>query len=113
MAFHAGVLRFLAEHGLLERIRHISSVSGGSLLVGLIFQKAQMRWPTSAQYLEMILPAIRDQLTTRNLQVTALRRLLLPWNWRYLISLANVVAQAIRTSWGVRARLSHLPTTPT
>jgi NTE family protein len=112
MAFHAGVLRFLAEHGLLERVNHISSVSGGSLLVGLIFQKAGICWPTSADYMTTILPAIRDQLTTGNLQTAAVARLLLPWNWRFLISRANVVAQAIEASWGVRATLSDLPLTP-
>jgi len=112
MAFHAGVLRFLAEHTLLERVRHISSVSGGSLLVGLIFQKAGMRWPNSADYLATILPDVRDELTNRNLQSAALGRLLLPWNWRFLTSRANVIAQAIQASWGVRATLSDLPPTP-
>jgi NTE family protein len=112
MAFHSGVLRFLAEHGLLERVRHISSVSGGSLLVGLILQRAGMRWPTSGGYLTTILPAVRDQLTTRNLQMSALGRLLLPWNWQFLSSRANVVAQAIQASWGIRGTLSDLPPTP-
>jgi len=112
MAFHSGVLRFLAERGLLERVRHISSVSGGSLLVGLIFQRAGMCWPTSGDYLTTILPAVRDQLTTRNLQFSALGRLLLPWNWQFLFSRANVVAQAIQASWGIRATLSDLPPTP-
>jgi NTE family protein len=112
MAFHSGVLRFLAERGLLERVRHISSVSGGSLLVGLIFQRAGMRWPTSGDYLTTVLPAVRDQLTTRNLQISALGRLLLPWNWQFLFSRANVVAQAIQASWGIRATLSDLPPTP-
>jgi len=112
MAFHAGVLRFLAEHGELERMRHISTVSGGSLLVGLVFQRAGMRWPSSAGYLSTILPAVRELLTTRNLQASALRRLLLPWNWRYLISRANVITQVLQDSWNVRATLSDLPATP-
>ncbi len=34
MAFHAGVLRFLAEKGVLEQIGELSTVSGSSLLVG-------------------------------------------------------------------------------
>jgi NTE family protein len=112
MAFHAGVLKLLAEQRLLECVRHISSVSGGSLLVGLIFQKAGMRWPTSAAYLSQLLPAIREQLITRNLQAAAVNRLLLPWNWRHLLSRANVLAQAIEASWDVRATLSELPVTP-
>jgi NTE family protein len=112
MAFHAGVLRFLAEQGEMERMRHISTVSGGSLLVGLVFQRAGMRWPSSADYLRTILPAVRELLTTRNLQSAVVRRLLLPWNWRYLISRANVIAQVLRDLWDVRATLSDLPATP-
>jgi NTE family protein len=112
MAFHAGVLKLLAEHELLERVRHISSVSGGSLLIGLILQKAGMCWPTSTAYLSRILPAVREQLTTRNLQAAALGRLLLPWNWQYVISRANVLAQAIQASWDMRATLSDLPVSP-
>ena len=111
MAFHAGVLQLLAEHELLERVRHISTVSGGSLLIGLIFQKADMRWPTSAEYLSRLLPAVREQLTTRNLQAAALGRLLFR-NWKYVISRANVLAQAIEASWAMRATLSDLPLTP-
>ncbi len=107
MAFHAGVLKLLAEQRLLECVSHISSVSGGSLLVGLIFQKAGMRfkkagmrWPTSADYLSQLLPAVREQLITGNLQAAAVSRLLLPWNWRHFLSRANVLAQAIEASVG-------------
>ncbi len=35
IAFHVGVLRLLAEKGVLEQIGELSTVSGGSLLVGL------------------------------------------------------------------------------
>ncbi|MEF9672493.1 patatin-like phospholipase family protein [Pseudomonas sp. PCH446] len=34
MAFHLGVLKYLAEQQALERLTQISTVSGGSLLVG-------------------------------------------------------------------------------
>ena len=71
-----------------------------------------MSWPSSGAYLTTILPAVRDQLTSRNLQTSALGRLLLPWNWQFLFSRANVVAQAIQALWGIRATLSDLPPTP-
>ena len=50
MAFHAGVLRYLAENGLLESVKHVSSVSGGSLLVGLLLRLNKYKWPTSVLY---------------------------------------------------------------
>lgn len=112
MAFHAGVLRWLAETQRLERVAHISSVSGGSLLVGLVFKLSDWRWPSSRQYIESILPAIEARLTTASLQWAAVRRLALPWNWRFLFSRANVVAQAIEQLWDVDVRLAHLPQVP-
>ena len=39
MVFHLGVMRHLAERGLLESVDKISTVSGGSLLVGLLLQQ--------------------------------------------------------------------------
>ena len=35
--FHMGVLKYLAEKNKLEEISYISSVSEGSLLIGLIY----------------------------------------------------------------------------
>jgi NTE family protein len=112
MAFHCGLLQFLGEQNALERIEHISSVSGGSLLVGLVFHKSAMRWPSSAEYLDSCLPSIREELTRNSLQLAAVRQLLLPWNWCHVFSRANLVAHAIRSLWGIGSRLSDLPAMP-
>ncbi|NVD97933.1 patatin-like phospholipase family protein [Massilia sp. BJB1822] len=113
MAFHIGVLRFLAEQEKLEFVSKISTVSGGSLLVGLIFSRSAMAWPGSQTYLNDVWPSIRATLTTTNLEKTALRQLLFcPSNWRYTLSRANVVAQALESAWGVSGVLSGLPTDP-
>lgn len=42
-AFHAGVLKRLAERGLLEHVAHVSTVSGGSLFTGLVFHAADYK----------------------------------------------------------------------
>jgi NTE family protein len=102
-AFHAGVMRYLAEKGLLENVLHVSSVSGGSLFVGMVFRLADYRWPTSQAYLSDVFPRFRETLTKQSLQCSAVARLLLnPFNWRFLLSRANVLAQAIETLWDVR-----------
>jgi NTE family protein len=112
-AFHAGVLRRLAELGALERIRHVSSVSGGSLLVGLMLRSTDYQWPTSREYLEESFPYIRRTLTTVSLIGHAWRALLLrPRNWRHVLSRANVVAASIAECWDIRACLGDLPQTP-
>ncbi|MEX2148965.1 MAG: patatin-like phospholipase family protein [Steroidobacteraceae bacterium] len=112
MAFHAGVLSYLAENGMLERVRHVSTVSGGSLLVGLILHTSEMRWPTSSEYLNTVLPIVRMRLTTTNLQSQALRQFLHPSCWRFLFSRATVLVRAIERCWDVRATLADLPQTP-
>lgn len=112
-SFHAGVLKRLAERGLLEHIAHISTVSGGSLFAGLVYQTAGYKWPTSSQYTETVLPAVKRVLTTTSLQRDALMRLLLyPVNWMLLLSRANIIAKSIEYLWGVKATLKQLPTRP-
>lgn len=113
MAFHTGVLRFLAEQNKMAAVTHVSTVSGGSLLVGVIFAKSNMTWPTSTAFLTEIHPAIRHLLTTQDLQTAAIARLLFrPMNWRFLFSRANIVAQVIHEDWKIRQTLYDLPTAP-
>lgn len=112
-AFHAGVLRYLAEQNRLEQVVQISSVSGGSLFTGLVLSLAGYKWPTSQDYLENVLPKFREQLTARSLQLNAILRLFFyPCNWRFILSRANVLAQTIELLWNISAPLSRLPDTP-
>jgi NTE family protein len=112
MAFHAGMLRHLAEINALNRVCHLSSVSGGSLLVGLVLRLSDWTWPTGESYTTAVLPRVRRVLTERDLGLDALRRLILPTNWRYLLSRANMIAVAIEKLWDIDARLADLPETP-
>lgn len=110
MAFHLGVLRYLAERGVLERVSRVSTVSGGSLLVGLMLQLSGYKWPSSADF-ELVYGKLRADMCRRGLMWAGLRQLLRPWNWIYLLSRANLVAKALQ-GWGVRASLSELPEIP-
>ncbi|AJZ74897.1 patatin-like phospholipase family protein [Pandoraea apista] len=112
-AFHAGVLLYLAEQQLLEDVVHVSSVSGGSLFTGMVFRLADYRWPSSSGYVREVFPQFRKTLTTQSLQFSALVRLLgNPLNWRFLLSRANVLAQAIEALWDVRKPLSAVAPSP-
>ncbi len=112
-AFHAGVLRRLAELGALENLCHVSSVSGGSLLVGLMLRTGGYQWPGSAEFLAAGYEHIRSTLTSVSLLGHAVRALLLePRNWRFLLSRANVVATSIAACWDIRAKLGELPAQP-
>lgn len=112
MVFHLGVLKMLAERGLLERIERISTVSGGSLLIGLVLQENDLRWPSSTDFLTKIFPNLRNKLCQRSLQWGAMRQLLCLSNWRYIFSRANLLALALKKEWGVEKTLADLPVRP-
>lgn len=112
MAFHAGVLRFLAERQAMERVTNISSVSGGSLLVGLLMHINGNEWPTSDQYLKKSLSKLRDVLTTTSLETGMWQELQRPANWKYALSRANILARAIENTWGIKSTLDDLQSKP-
>jgi len=112
MVFHLGVLRFLAEKELLERVSRISTVSGGSLLVGLMLHKNGLRWPSSKIFLDSVFPTLRQQLCERSLQWGAARQLVNPINLRFIFSRANLLALALKNEWGIVAKLSDMHTFP-
>lgn len=112
-AFHLGVLRFLAGHQLMEKVTYISTVSGGSLLAGMVFSQNDYRWPTSQEFQERVHPSISHLMQRYDLQWSYIGRLfLLPWNWLRFAYRANVLADAIRATWKIRAPLSKLPPKP-
>lgn len=112
-AFHAGVLKWLAEKDQLKDIKELSTVSGGSLFVGLLFHHSGYKWPSSNDYLNSVLPSVRNVLTGKSLQANALLRLLVnPLNWRFFFSRANILAQSIEGLWGISATLEDVPSDP-
>jgi NTE family protein len=112
MAFHLGVLKRMAELGLLERLARVSTVSGGSLLVGLVYRSNGFVWPTSSQFLATSFPAVADLLCSRSLQAGTFRQLLKPWNWQFVLSRANLLAFELRKNWGLDVPLSTIPLSP-
>ncbi|WP_421955256.1 patatin-like phospholipase family protein [Polaromonas sp.] len=111
MAFHLGVLRYLAEQGLLERICRVSTVSGGSLLVGLMFHQCDMRWPSSEKFKEQVYDPLRAEMCSRSIAWATICQLFLPWNWVHLLSRANLVAKVLQ-GWGIKQCLEDLPCRP-
>jgi len=112
--FHLGVLRRLADENLLEAVSGISTVSGGSLVTAVIMSKAGMRSPTSAEYRSKLFPAIRHLMTTTDLFGFAAvgGRGLLKFNLRLFCHRASVLAELLRTRWGVVGDLKDLPDQP-
>ncbi|GBF44575.1 phospholipase, patatin family [Leptospira ellinghausenii] len=112
-AFHAGVIRFLAENRLLEQIQHISTVSGGSLLIGLVYSLNKNNFPTSKEYLDLISKKLKYTFTEKSLQRTAIYRLVFnPKNWLHIFSRAFVVADALEVCWNISGKFKDLPPMP-
>jgi NTE family protein len=111
MVFHLGVLARLAKEKRLEDVMILSTVSGGSLCIGLVHALNQFDWPTSQVYLEQILPRAREFLTTQDLQVSLIRRAL-----RNPFSLfdtrADDLSALMQARWGISASLRDVSPKP-
>jgi NTE family protein len=113
IAFHAGVVKFLAEHNLMRKITNISSVSGGSLFTGLVFHISENRWPRDPQYTEKVIPKLRYLMTSTSLQQASMSALMKPSNWKNILHKRGIViAQVIESLWGIKSVLADLPQTP-
>ncbi|MDR3311838.1 MAG: patatin-like phospholipase family protein [Spirochaetaceae bacterium] len=108
--FHLGVFKYLAEKDMLHQITHISSVSGASLCVALLFAHNSNKWPTDKQYLDDVLPRIEKTILKNNIQTAALVRL--PFSPAYWGNKAALIAKMMREKWQVTGGLQDLPDTP-
>lgn len=110
--FHLGVLKRIAEcPGCWENISFVSTVSGGSLCIALVFEKAGRRWPNSKEFLETCLPEIRRLLTSFNLQ-RRYKLILFTRPWQFLHGRAPLIAKLIRKHWGIGSSVTDMPDSP-
>jgi NTE family protein len=108
--FHLGVCKYLAEKGLLGSVTHISSVSGASLCVALIFAKNGNQWPSDRIFLEKVLPDIENVILKNNIQTAALLRL--PFSPGCWDNKAALIARVMRDKWGITGSVQDLPAAP-
>ena len=106
--YHLGVFKWLAESGLMESTVYVSSVSGGSLCVGLIYAHNDNKWPGSQQYLEQVLPRIGEVIMGSDIQASSLVRMFPFWMHRKV----NLLAKVIGKKWGVSGIMCDLDDTP-
>lgn len=115
--YHAGAIRRLRELGVLPRLTMISSVSGGSILNGLL--AAQWRTLAAADFANL------DELVLRPLEAFCakdLRTEILLWDrinprvlaslMRYDTTIANRFAEAYASSLGLGVPLDSIPEAP-
>ena len=106
-----GVLRFLADIGRLGDIRHLTSVSGGSIAAGLValrWDHLRTRGFTSAAFDELVTVPLLRIVTRRSLQrELAIRswQALGPWRSR-----TDLLARRLAATLFGRTQLNELPT---
>lgn len=105
--FHLGALKSLAERNLLENINFISTVSGGSLAVGLIYSKSGKTWPSSQNYIAN-LNSFKDLLTTSKIQSLFTMKSFLSLKVPF-IGRARYLGDFLKSEWGITACLSEIP----
>jgi NTE family protein len=109
--FHLGVLARLAKEDRLENVAMLSTVSGGSLCIGLVYALNGYQWPTSQAYLEDVLPRARALLTTQDLQASLIWRALRN-PFTIFETRADDLSALMQERWGITASLSALPRHP-
>ncbi|MCL2499343.1 MAG: patatin-like phospholipase family protein [Defluviitaleaceae bacterium] len=108
--FHLGVLRYMADSGLFSRISSISSVSGASLCMGVIFAANGNKWPSAEAFIKDIQPRVKRLIINEDIQRSALLRLpFSPTKWNNRVEL---LADMLEEKWGVVGNLQDLPSFP-
>ena len=109
--FHLGVLGRLAEDRLLEKITRISTVSGGTLITGLIYSIAGNKWPTNDFYLNKCLIQTRHYLTKADIQ----RGVLFGGGSRpiaFIQRRAKLLSKSMQECWRISGSLNDIPPDP-
>ena len=109
--FHLGVIARLAEEDRLEEVTFLSTVSGGSLCVGLVHGLNDLTWPKSADFIQKVLPEARRVLMTVDLQAALVRRVLGSLGGIFGTR-ADDLSALMQKHWGITARLPDLPAKP-
>ncbi len=111
--FHIGVLTFLAERKQLENITYISTVSGGSLLIGLIYSINNNKWPSNEEFLDIVAPKLKKQLTETSLMKDTFFSLIFqPSNWKYIFKRVNILAYTLKHVWKINFKISDIQKYP-
>lgn len=109
--FHLGVLSRLATDNLLENITYISSVSGGTLVTGLIYSISGNKWPSSKDFLKNCLPMTKQFLTETDIGRDAIFQLFKKPGF-FLQGRAKLISESIKKCWQVSGLIKDIPKEP-
>lgn len=106
--FHLGILSYLADNDLLDKVHHISTVSGGSVVTALVYKLNGYKFPTSKEYKEIVLPQLKEYFTDRSLQ----SRFTLNSLWYSIIDRHKALSYTLKHNWGIDSCLQDTEAHP-
>lgn len=109
--FHLGVLKFLAEKGLLENVRYISTVSGASMCIGLMYMINNKRWVRSNEYLDRVLLEVEKVIVNEDIQLGIVKRTLVDII-HIFDSKSKKFIKSMKKNWKMQGYLGELEKTP-
>ena len=107
--FHLGVLKWMAENSLLDKTSYISTVSGASLCVGLIYSCNDLKWPGNEDFRGHVLERVKEVILNSDIQNSALLRVFPFW----LTRKANLLAKVFEKKWNINGTFSDIDDFPT
>jgi len=107
--FHVGVLSYLAENKLLENVSHVSTVSGGSIAMGLIYKLNNNQWPSNDEYIENILPVIKEHFTKKTLLGSKVSIFLARLS---LINGNKALSKKLKNRWKITSSIQDIADSP-
>lgn len=103
--FHLGVLKWLSEEQALENIKHISSVSGASICVGLLYSHNNYNFPNSSEY-ELVLNKVKHTILYNNIQILSIFELIKnPLNF---LNKPKILSNAMKKYWNIKGKFYDL-----
>ena len=111
IAFHTGVLKYLAQNEMFKRIDSISSVSAGSLLTGFIFSKNGLHWPKDQSFLDGTIPSIKEIILSGGL-LKKMKDITFEPNIDSWMNRANRLYSCIKEVWGIRQKMGDVFCSP-
>lgn len=109
--FHLGVLSRFAVDDLLENITFLSTVSGGTLVIGLLYSIAGNKWPTGKFFLDKGQQEAKRFLTKIDLQQDMLLRAI-KQPWLLPQGRAKLFAKSLEDCWQIDSDLRDIPKEP-
>ncbi|WP_028330557.1 patatin-like phospholipase family protein [Brachyspira alvinipulli] len=108
--FHLGVFKWLAEENALENIEHISTVSGASIGIALLYSLNNNKFPSSKEY-NKVLEKVKETIIKNDIQ-KKLIYITLSKQIHNFFNKPKILSDIMKKYWKITGKFSDLETIP-